>query len=269
MSPKWSVWPRTLLWQTFLVVALVMVLALTAWYQIFRHLQQGPRANDLAQMVVSVVNLTRTALINAEPRRRRELLIDLAALEGIRIYPAEQQDEIEPLPDSRPLILLTEAIRRSLGEQTRFAASWEGLEGFWVSFKLDPQDRDEYWVMLPADRWFGRARSTGSAGPRWRSACRCWRPISSFRGSTSRCVASPGGARRRAWRDAATLIRTGASDIADVARAFNQMAGDLAASMPIAASSSQACPTICAHRWHACAWGWRCLQPMMKSGRRW
>ena len=229
MSPKWSVWPRTLLWQTFLVVALVMVLALTAWYQIFRHLQQGPRANDLAQMVVSVVNLTRTALINAEPRRRRELLIDLAALEGIRIYPAEQQDEIEPLPDSRPLILLTEAIRRSLGEQTRFAASWEGLEGFWVSFKLDPQDRDEYWVMLPADRVV-RPRAVDWIG--WAAVALGLSLLAAYLivSRINQPLRGIAGAARAVGRGETPppLSERGASDIADVARAFNQMAGDLA-----------------------------------------
>lgn len=226
---RFSLLPRTLLWQTFVVVALVMVLALTAWYQIFRHLQQGPRASDLSQMVVSVVNLTRTALINAEPRRRRELLIDLAALEGIRIYPAEKHDETEPLPDTRPLDLLTSEIRRSLGEQTHFASSWEGLEGFWVSFKLDPQDRDEYWVMLPADRvvrpravdWLGwAALALGlSLLAAYLIVSRINRPL--------RGIAEAARAVGRG-ETPPPLSEKGASDIADVARAFNHMAGDLA-----------------------------------------
>ncbi|PKO55202.1 MAG: two-component sensor histidine kinase, partial [Betaproteobacteria bacterium HGW-Betaproteobacteria-21] len=108
--------PRTLLWQTFLLVALLLTLALAAWSQIFRYFEEPPRARDLAQMVVSVVNLTRTALINADAGRRSELLIELAALEGIRIYPAEATDEIRPLQDTRPMRLLVAEVRRSLGE---------------------------------------------------------------------------------------------------------------------------------------------------------
>ncbi|MBX3679255.1 MAG: ATP-binding protein [Rhodocyclaceae bacterium] len=229
MSLFRSRWPRTLLWQTFLVVAVVMVMALVAWYQIFRHLQQGPRANDLAQMVVSVVNLTRTALINAEPRRRRELLIDLAALEGIRIYPAEREDEIEPLPDTRPIALLTSAIRRSLGEQTRFASSWEGLEGFWVSFRLDPQDRDEYWVMLPADRVV-RPRAVDWLG--WGALALAFSLLAAYLivsriNQPLRGIAEAARAVGRG-ETPPPLSEKGASDIADVARAFNHMAGDLA-----------------------------------------
>ena len=45
--------PRTLLWQTFLLVALLFTLVLAVWSQIFRYFEEGPRAKDVAQMVVS------------------------------------------------------------------------------------------------------------------------------------------------------------------------------------------------------------------------
>ena len=77
--------PRTLLWQTFALLALMLVLAFIGWSQMVRHFEQAPRARDLAQTVSSIVNLTRTALINADARRRLELLIDMTALEGIRV----------------------------------------------------------------------------------------------------------------------------------------------------------------------------------------
>ena len=149
-----STWlPSTLLWQTFLLVAVLLILALGTWSQIFRYFQEPARSRDVAQMVVSVVNLTRTALINADFDRRIDLLIDLAALEGIRIYPAEATDELLPLADTRPLRLLMTDVRRQLGDHTRFASRWKSLDGFWVSFRLDPDDaHDEYWVMLPPDR---------------------------------------------------------------------------------------------------------------------
>lgn len=222
-------WPRTLLWQIFVVVTGVMLISAVVWYQIFRHFEQEPRAQDLAQMVVSVVNLTRTALINAEPSRRRELLIDLAALEGIRIYPAEKSDVLTPLPSTRALNLLTTLVREDLGESTRFAASWEGLEGFWVSFRLDPKDRDEFWVMLPTDRvvrpravdwlgWAGVALGL-SLGAAYLIVSRVNRPL--------RNIASAARAVGRG-ETPTPLGEEGPADVAEVARAFNQMAGDLA-----------------------------------------
>ena len=63
--------PRTLLWRTFLLVALLMMLSVVAWFAIFRTYEREPRARQLAQMVVSIVNLTRSALVSAQPDKRR------------------------------------------------------------------------------------------------------------------------------------------------------------------------------------------------------
>src|SRR5690606_34282232 len=142
--------PRSLLWRAFLLIAVVIVLAIGAWVQIFRAYDVEPRTRQVAQRVVSVVNLTRTALVTAQPELRRELLVELVEREGIRIYPAEATDEIEELPHDRPqLQLLANEIRRDLGPQTRIARILNGERGFWVSFYIG---EDEYWVMLPRER---------------------------------------------------------------------------------------------------------------------
>ncbi len=221
--------PHTLLWQTFLLIALLLILALAAWSQIFRHFEEPARARDLAQMVASVVNLTRTALINAEVGRRTELLIDLAALEGIRIYPAEPEDELVPLADTRPLRLLTAEIRRQLGPHTRFAARWKTLDGFWVSFRLDPEDEHDFWVMLPAERleetralewlaWGGGALLVALLGA-YLIVSRISAPLRNLARS-ARLVGR--------GRMPPKLPEEGPLEISAVARAFNQMAGDLA-----------------------------------------
>lgn len=221
--------PRTLLWQTFLLVALLLTLALAAWSQIFRYFEEPPRARDLAQMVVSVVNLTRTALINADAGRRSELLIELAALEGIRVYPAELTDEIQPLQDTRPMRLLVAEVRRSLGEHTRFGSRWKTLDGFWISFRLDPDDRDEYWAMLPPDRlakphalewlsWGGAALLVALLGA-YLIVSRIGAPLRQL-AKAARMVGS--------GQTPSPLAESGPQEISVVARAFNQMAGDLA-----------------------------------------
>lgn len=221
--------PHTLLWQTFLLIALVLIFALTAWSQIFHHFQEPARARDLAQMVVSVVNLTRTALINAEVSRRTELLIDLAALEGIRIYPSEPSDELRSLPDTRTMRLLTDEIRRQLGPHTRVASRWKTLDGFWVSFKLDPDDPDDFWVMLPSERvlqpwardwlmWGGGALIVALLGA-FVIVSRINTPLRNLARS-ARLVGR--------GRTPPVLSETGPLEIATVAKAFNQMTGDLA-----------------------------------------
>ena len=93
------------------------------WSAIFNHFDEAGRARQIAQMVVSVVNLTRTALLNADPGLRKDLLLDLATLEGIRIYPAEPQDKTTPLENTSLFRELTADVQRQLGPDTRFAAT--------------------------------------------------------------------------------------------------------------------------------------------------
>ncbi len=222
--------PSTLLWQTFLLVALLLIVAIGSWVQIFRYFQEPARARDVAQMVVSVINLTRTALINADFDRRMDLLIDLAALEGIRIYPAEATDELAPLADTRPLRLLTADVRRQLGGHTRFASRWKTLDGFWVSFRLDSDDaNDEYWVMLPPERienpdefgwlgWGGGALLAALLGA-FLIVVRVSAPLRQL----ARAARMVGSGERPPPQP-----ESGPQEIALVARAFNQMAGNLA-----------------------------------------
>jgi two-component system osmolarity sensor histidine kinase EnvZ len=143
--------PRTLLWRTFLLVAAVILVAVAAWFQLFRAYEREPRARNLAQMVASVVNITRSAIVMARPELRRALLLDLTELEGIRVYPADDDDAVEPADAAGPgARRLHDEIRQRLGPATRIASSLNGEDGFFVSFAIDD---DEYWVMMPRERF--------------------------------------------------------------------------------------------------------------------
>ena len=141
--------PRSLLWRIFILLALLVILSTTAWFMIFRAYESEPRARALSQNLVSVVNLTRVALITAHPGRRHALLEDLSVHEGIQVYAANPDEKLKPLPDRPTLQLAAEYARLQLGEATRFAMEREGLPGLWVSFNIDD---DEYWVRIPRER---------------------------------------------------------------------------------------------------------------------
>jgi two-component system osmolarity sensor histidine kinase EnvZ len=144
-----GLWPGSLLWRTFLLLAALVLATTVAWFEIFRAYELEPRARQISQNLISIVNLTRTALITSQPERRRELLSELAEREGIQVYPAEAGEHIVP-PADRPLVrLVREIVRRQLGEDTRFAVEREGKRGFWLSFHIDD---DEYWVRVPRER---------------------------------------------------------------------------------------------------------------------
>jgi two-component system osmolarity sensor histidine kinase EnvZ len=144
--------PRTLLWRTFLLVALLMMISVVAWFAIFRSYEREPRARQLAQTMVSVANLTRAALVSARPEARRELLRELSDREGIRIYPAEPTDRVEPLPDRFFLHRVEELVREQLGAHTRLTLEREGEHALFVSFRIDDSDDGDYWLALPRER---------------------------------------------------------------------------------------------------------------------
>ena len=150
MTRLWlKLWPRSLLWRTFILLAALVLATTIAWFEIFRASEIEPRARQISQNLVSIVNITRTALVNSQPELRRELLSELAEREGIQVYPAEPGERLAPPADRPVLNLALELARQQLGERTRFAGEREGKPGLWLSFHIDD---DEYWLRIPRER---------------------------------------------------------------------------------------------------------------------
>ena len=63
-----------------------------------------------------MVNLTRAALINADPTLRPALLIELNEREGIRVYPVTPDEKLEPLPDDALFNMVAARVRAALGK---------------------------------------------------------------------------------------------------------------------------------------------------------
>ena len=89
---------RTLLGRLMLLIALLLVAGQYAAYRLFDYVEREPRAATAALQALSVVNLTRSALMAAEENRRIPLLQELSQVEGVRIYPVDPFEYIEPLP---------------------------------------------------------------------------------------------------------------------------------------------------------------------------
>ena len=217
----------TLFWRSFLLIALLLVVSVLASFQIYRVYEREPRARELAQQSVSVVNLTRAALVNADPFRRRELLVELNEREGLRVFPVTNEERLEPLPAEPLLERVAEYVRGALGAATRFAYGRDGMEGFWVSFFID---EDEFWVMLPPER-FEPDFGLGWLG--WGSALMALALLGAWliASRISRPLASLAAAARRLGRGETPepLPEAGPRELATVSAAFNRMAGDLAA----------------------------------------
>src|SRR5688500_8608109 len=146
---KLRLWPQSLLWRSVLLIAGLLVVANLAWVQIFRVSERTPRARQTAQQIASVINITRWALITADPTRRFELLSELSQSEGIQVYVVDRDETIAPLPP-RPFIQeVASELKRQLGPDTRVTLSRSGVRGVWVSFSIDD---DAFWVFLPRSR---------------------------------------------------------------------------------------------------------------------
>ncbi|MGB4228366.1 MAG: ATP-binding protein [Candidatus Dechloromonas phosphoritropha] len=220
--------PRTLLARTFLLLAALVILTTTAWLSLFRYIEAEPRARETAQLAASAVNLIRAALFAAAPENRPALFSDLSTREGIRLLPAEADDRIDAMPDSRFHRLIERELLARLGPHTRIAAEVDGVSGFWVSFRLDEQDEDEYWLILPRERatrtvaghWliWGLLALALALAVAWLIASRISRPLKAL--AISARVVGHG-------LNPTPLPESGAEEMRLLAGAFNAMAADL------------------------------------------
>ncbi|ARP82796.1 two-component sensor histidine kinase [Bordetella genomosp. 8] len=135
--------------RTFLLLATLMLVSLGAWLQVFFSMELGPRANQMAQRVITAVNITRTALVYSQADERSKLLLDLATNEGIQVYPRELTDFAEPLPNDDYWQRVADHIRSRFGPETQIAWGVNQVPGFWVSFQID---RDLYWLVFEREQ---------------------------------------------------------------------------------------------------------------------
>ncbi|ALM81715.1 ATP-binding protein [Bordetella sp. N] len=135
--------------RTFLLLAALMLVSLGAWLQVFFSMELGPRANQMAQRVITAVNITRTALVYSQSDERSKLLLDLATNEGIQVYPREVTDFAEPLPHDDYWQRVAERIRSRFGPETQISWGVNQVPGFWVSFQID---HDLYWLVFEREQ---------------------------------------------------------------------------------------------------------------------
>jgi len=118
----------SLFWRTFLLLALLIGVSLGATLGIAGLLDRTPPEQRLAWEAASVVNLTRSALVSAEPDRRLGLLDQLAHEEEVRVLPKEPEDRIDDAATGPRLRELEPRLRQLLGAGTRVAGRVNGVD---------------------------------------------------------------------------------------------------------------------------------------------
>lgn len=149
-------WYRSgLFWRTFLLMSALTALSMGAWIGMISVFQRGPQVQQTAELVVSVVTITKAALTHSAPELRKELLFELVSNEGIRIFTLEDSDVVDPPPNNPMMPEIAAIVREKLGKNTRFSSSVNGVAGFWISFSIED---DQYWLMLERERLAGLTR---------------------------------------------------------------------------------------------------------------
>lgn len=220
--------PQTLLGRTFLLISLLIFVSGASWFALFSLAEREPRARQLAQLTVSVVNLTNAALVAADPTKRLALLQDLAESEGVHIYPTEETDVVSPLPDTYFFTVMEQATVAQLGPRTRFASEVNDQPGIWVSFSIDADDDDDFWLMLPGEhaeefipwQWIGWGGASLALAllVAWLIVSRVTRPL--------RALSNAARELGRGRHPEPVRIN-GASELLQLADAFNRMSDDL------------------------------------------
>ena len=217
-------WPQTLLARSVLLIAMLLILAHLSWLQIFRISTREPRARQVSQQIISTVNLTRAALITAEPSKRFSLLGDIAEREGVQVHVAQSEETVSPLPKTGFYEFIEADLRAQLGGNTKFTLVRNGVEGIWVSFDIDG---DTYWMLMPEARlvvdeswrwigWGALVLLLAVAGA-FLIVVRINRPLRAL---------TQAAAQMGRGTTPAPVEESGPTEIRTLSRAFNQMAAD-------------------------------------------
>jgi two-component system osmolarity sensor histidine kinase EnvZ len=214
-----------LFWRTFLLLSFLTGLSIASWIGMINVFQRGKQAEQTAELLVSVVTLTKAALTHSSPDLRRELLIELVSNEGIRILTLEPEDKVDPPPANSLMPEIAARVREKLGQDTRFSRRVNDMPGFWMSFDIDG---DKYWLMLE------RERIAGLTGVQWLGWASVVGALSLLGAALISGLVNLPLARLTAAARAiaqgkrpAPLPEKGSREIIQANRSFNQMVDDL------------------------------------------
>jgi two-component system, OmpR family, osmolarity sensor histidine kinase EnvZ len=138
-----------LFWRTFFLLGLLLVVSILAWLKTLHELEFEPRHLDKAQLLASLVNISRTALLHTDPASRATLLEQLAEQEGVRVLARLPEDHFIALPSSTMNQRLQQAMSQRLGRSALLAGSVNGEAGLWVGFQVG---REPKWLHMDSAR---------------------------------------------------------------------------------------------------------------------
>jgi len=138
--------PKKLLSRLVLLIATLLIVSQLVSLKIFDNFEREPRAEALAQEIITVVNFTKAALYAAAPSKRIQLFREINDIGDIKVYAAFPFESIEPIPNDPFLKLVVKKITARIPSGNFVVINHYDIPGVWVSFEIDG---DMFWVVVP------------------------------------------------------------------------------------------------------------------------
>jgi two-component system, OmpR family, osmolarity sensor histidine kinase EnvZ len=138
--------PKKLLSRLVLLIATLLVVSQLVSLKIFDNFEREPRAEALAQEIITIVSFTKAALLAAAPSKRIQLFREINDIGDIKIYDAYPFEPIEPIPDDLFLKLVVKKITAKIPPGNFVVINHYDIPGVWVSFEING---DMFWVVVP------------------------------------------------------------------------------------------------------------------------
>ena len=138
--------PKKLLSRFVLLIATLLIVSQLVSLKIFDNFEREPRAEALAQEIITIVNFTKAALSAAAPSKRIQLFRELNNIGDIKVYAAYPFESIEPIPNDPFLKLVVKKITARIPSGNFVVINHYDIPGVWVSFEIDG---DMFWVVVP------------------------------------------------------------------------------------------------------------------------
>ena len=139
----------SLFWRTFLMLGLLLLGSIVAWFLTFRTLEEAPRALQSARQLATLVNLTRAALVHADAIARVSLVKTLVDEENVRIAVREPSDTHSPYNQTPLDRRVSHVLAERLGENTIVAREVNGFNGLWIGFDIG---EETFWLLVDPER---------------------------------------------------------------------------------------------------------------------
>ncbi len=217
--------PSSLLGRTALIIGATLLISQLAAFQLFQLFYRGPLIKQIADLAVSQIRTVGLAITKLADDARDDFLDALEEKEGIRVL--FDNDSVLPskLPENTVLLKFADEVRNQLGKE--------------IEFFVQPKSGRALWVKLPVGNekaWIGIPRSQIELGFPW-----AWLALG-IAAALIALVAATWLVRRvnqplRELANAASVLgkgdypepieESGPSEVAQVARSFNQMLADV------------------------------------------